>query len=63
MEYFVNCIQLENDFKRLSELTKGRVEKIHLIGGEPLLHPQCVKIISIAGKYFGSGVVEIIRLV
>jgi len=46
---------LENDFKRIYELAKGRISLISLLGGEPLLHPELLTILNNAGKYF-SGV-------
>jgi len=48
---FVDLGILERDFKRLSELT-NRMCDVSLIGGEPLLHPDIIKILDITGKYF-----------
>lgn len=59
-EHFIDCDSFERDCKRIYELTKGHVEKIHLMGGEPLLHPDCINIINIAGKYFNSNQIEIV---
>ncbi len=42
---------LERDFKRLSELTNRKCD-LSLIGGEPLLHPNIVKIFDLVRKYF-----------
>jgi MoaA/NifB/PqqE/SkfB family radical SAM enzyme len=43
---------LEQDCKRLSELTGGRVADICVLGGEPLLHPRITDCLDIARKYF-----------
>lgn len=51
-EKYLDPISFEKDCKRLSELTNGKVERIELMGGEPLLHPQLIDIICIARKYF-----------
>ncbi len=49
---FVDPDSLEKDFARLSELTGRNNENIDLMGGEPLLHPEIIKIMEIARKYF-----------
>jgi MoaA/NifB/PqqE/SkfB family radical SAM enzyme len=48
---FVDLDILERDFKRLSELT-DRKSELNLMGGEPLLHPDIIKIYDITRKYF-----------
>lgn len=42
----------ENDCKRISELTKGKIDNILLLGGEPLLHPNVKDFLIITRKYF-----------
>lgn len=51
-EKYLDPISFEKDCKRLSELTNGKVKRIELMGGEPLLHPKLIDIICIARKYF-----------
>jgi len=57
----------ENDCKRLSQLTSGKIVDIRLLGGEPLLHPDIYDIVTITRKYFPSynikdqtGVIEVV---
>ena len=45
---------LEQDFKRISEIANGKIGRVFLLGGEPLLHPDLLKILDIAGKYFSK---------
>jgi MoaA/NifB/PqqE/SkfB family radical SAM enzyme len=51
---FCDAEKLEKDFKRISELADGRIEFVRLLGGEPLLHPDLLRILDIAGKYFSK---------
>lgn len=37
---------------RLSQITQGRIGRIQLMGGEPLLNPDCKDFFAIARKYF-----------
>jgi MoaA/NifB/PqqE/SkfB family radical SAM enzyme len=57
---FVDIIQYENDFKRLSELGKNKMELIKLMGGEPLLNPKIKDLIIIARKYFSECKIQIV---
>ena len=49
---FLDLKEFERDFARLSELFHGEAEYIHLMGGEPLLHPQITDMFPIARKSF-----------
>jgi sulfatase maturation enzyme AslB (radical SAM superfamily) len=51
-EEFVNIKSFEKDLSRLSELTDKDVNTIQLLGGEPLLHPEVIKLIDLTRKYF-----------
>ena len=59
-EEFVNLLETKLDFERLSELFGGEVEYIHLLGGEPLLHPQIAELAEMARYYFPIGRIEIV---
>jgi hypothetical protein len=49
---FADLNAFENDFARLSYLVNGEAERIGLMGGEPLLHPQVKDFLYIARNYF-----------
>ncbi|GHV04403.1 UDP pyrophosphate phosphatase [Spirochaetia bacterium] len=59
-KYFIDVDCYMRDCKRLSELTNCTIENLHLMGGEPLLHPEIIKIMEISRKYFQVGVIEIV---
>jgi MoaA/NifB/PqqE/SkfB family radical SAM enzyme len=56
----IDVTQYENDCKRLGELLNGEMEDVHLMGGEPLLHPELSRIVDITRKYFPKGVIEVV---
>ena len=50
-----SCIKIsdyKSDIKKMAEITKGSVKTINILGGEPLLHPQLLKLLKIARQYF-----------
>lgn len=49
---FADIEVFEKDFTRLSELLNAKVNVIHLLGGEPLLHPRLNNFLYVARKYF-----------
>jgi organic radical activating enzyme len=51
-EEFANIKVFERDFARLSELLDAEVDRIGLMGGEPLLHLQLIDFLYVARKYF-----------
>ena len=57
---FTNIEVFEKDIKRLSELSNGEVNTIHLIGGEPLLNPNIKRFFEIARKYFDKTEIKLI---
>ena len=56
---FVDIEEFERDFSRLSELFVGKAQEIHLLGGEPLLHPKIALFLVIARKNFPQAVIDI----
>jgi MoaA/NifB/PqqE/SkfB family radical SAM enzyme len=59
-ESYIDTGKYEQDCERLGYLLGGEMENIHLMGGEPLLHPQFNEIVKITRKHFKSGVIEIV---
>lgn len=49
---FTDINVFEKDLKLLSELSQQKIERLHLMGGEPLLHPQTIDFMKISRKYF-----------
>ena len=50
--------ETSRDFARLAELFENRINEIHLLGGEPLLHPQLTDFFEAARKYFPNAVID-----
>lgn len=46
--------------EQLSILTKGMIARFHLMGGEPLLNPNCKDFFAIARKYFPDSAIWLI---
>ena len=58
--YFMAPDVFERDTARLSELFHGQAAWIHIMGGEPLLHPRCKEFLEIARKWFPIGRIDLI---
>ncbi|WP_230845549.1 4Fe-4S cluster-binding domain-containing protein [Helicobacter pullorum] len=50
----------EKEIKRLSEITNGLVGRFHLMGGEPLLNPNCKDFFAITRKYFPNSAIWLV---
>lgn len=59
-EEFLDIEIFEKDIKRLSELSNGEINKIHLLGGEPLLNPNCERFFEITRKYFKKTKIKLV---
>ena len=57
---FANIEVFERDIKRLSELSNGEVNIIHLHGGEPLLNPNLERFFELTRKYFDKTEIRLI---
>ena len=55
---FVDAKSFENDIKHITKL--GYVEKMELIGGEALLHPNILELIEISRKYIEKGELSLV---
>lgn len=60
-EEFLELATFKKDLRRMYELTNGNVKFIELLGGEPLLHPDCAEFCKQARLLFNKNTV--IRLV
>lgn len=58
-EEYIDLEEMEKDFCRLGELFCGEAERIYLIGGEPLLHPDIIGCMKIARRYFPKGEISV----
>lgn len=59
-EEFADKKSFENDFAQLSKLANGKIESLVLMGGEPLLHPECTDFFEIARKYFPNAYIQFV---
>ena len=59
-EEFTDILEFEKDIKRLSELSNGLIESFLLMGGEPLLHPQCTEFFRISRNYFPNAKIQLV---
>ena len=50
--FYLDITAYERDCKRIWDLTKGNVQEIDLLGGEPLLHHNLQEIFTTSSKYF-----------
>jgi hypothetical protein len=57
---FLDIKIFENDFRQLSKITNGTIGIIHLMGGEPLLHPEIIRIMETARTCFPDTVIKIV---
>lgn len=59
-EEFMDIAFAQHDFMRLAELSGGAVDCIHIMGGEPLLHPQCLDFLIVARSCFPTSIVKLV---
>ena len=57
---FLKLSEFKKDIKMLKKITEGNVEIIHILGGEPLLNPNLIKILKTARKYFKNSEIKLI---
>ncbi len=56
----VSIKKFESDVKKLAEITNGQIREIHILGGEPLLHPELNKILKITRAHFKNSQIRLI---
>jgi organic radical activating enzyme len=59
-EAYLDIDKYEKDCTRISELMSGEIDWLHLMGGEPLLHPHLNEIMKISRKHFVKGYIELV---
>lgn len=57
---FTDINSFRRDFERLADLFDGEAGSIHLLGGEPLLHPQAAQFCKVARKNFPEANIDIV---
>ncbi|MBD5165660.1 radical SAM protein, partial [Helicobacter sp.] len=57
---FPDLKKFETDIAQLSLLTKGLIERFHLMGGEPLLNSNCKDFFAITRKYFPNSAIWLV---
>lgn len=57
--YFVKLETIEKDLHRLKELTNGKITKMGIMGGEPLLHPDLLQILKTARSLFPDTIIRL----
>jgi hypothetical protein len=59
-EVYADIEVFEKDCAKISELSKGKIDEIQFLGGEPLLHPKINDFIEVARKHFPSNDINIV---
>lgn len=57
--YFVSYESVKKEVERLSEITCGHITKIGIMGGEPLLHPDLLKILKSVRYFFPNTILRL----
>lgn len=57
---FMDLAFAQRDFMRLAELSGGEVNCIHIMGGEPLLHPGCCDFLIVARSLFPDSTIRLV---
>ena len=59
-EEFMDLASAQHDFIKLAKLSGGKVNYIHIMGGEPLLHPDCCTFLIVARSLFPDSVIRLV---
>ncbi|TBR81304.1 4Fe-4S cluster-binding domain-containing protein [Campylobacter novaezeelandiae] len=59
-EEFPDILKFEEDMKTLARISEGFIKTFRLMGGEPLLNPQCKEFIEITRKYFPKSAIWLV---
>ncbi len=59
-EEYLDIAECEKDLSRLSEISGGIMHHINILGGEPLLHPDIERFMTLTRKYFPTGRIVVV---
>ena len=59
-ERYVSLVDIQRDVQRMSELMHGSVTRIGVMGGEPLLHPDLLKILVVTRAAFPHTLIQLV---
>ncbi len=59
-EEYLDIKEYKRDLLRLHELTNGNVSTFNILGGEPLLHPQCLEFLKATREIFPKSIVKLV---
>lgn len=59
-EEFLSLEEFRKDLTRMYELTNGNIKIFNILGGEPLLHPQCLEFLKSTREIFPNSVVKLV---
>lgn len=59
-EEYLDINEFIKDYSQLAKITKGNLERIDLLGGEPLLHPQCIDFCIAARNLFPNSEINLV---
>lgn len=58
--WYLEIKEFKKDMQRIVEITNGGdIEKLWLLGGEPLLHPQLCEIMELSRKFFSTAPISV----
>ena len=58
--WFISLEDYEKQIRTAARFFRKKIEEFHILGGEPLLHPDIEKIMSITRKYFCDNEISVV---
>ena len=59
-EEFLSIEEFKDDLIRMYELTNGNIKIFNILGGEPLLHPECLEFLKVTREIFPNSNVKLV---